>query len=420
MYSFGDRTDGVKMIYPQHMEPFEAFCDQTTKGGGWTVFQKRLAGSVDFYRNWTDYKQGFGNLSGEFWLGLDKIHRLTSQTNNKLRVELEDFDGNTSYAEYDTFAVADETDNYTLSVGNYSGKCGQVWSISVVVLADSFAKCIFGPQLARFYKLARTKIGLYKEGGVGREIFELRPSPSLRCSEQNGEYQFRAPDKKLLFKRIFQNIHWLRDHSVGNEHECILDVNRTSILQYLQRLGGMFSSQALRVIHWRCTIRWPSAPKDRDNDQNSHGNCAEMYKGAWWYRRCHVSNLNALYHRGNHSSYADGVNWKTWRGYHYSFKRAEMKFRPVDFWWRHTAIALDVEFYFHLECGKQKLTEMNWQTVKIFRPDLKSTFKARSEKPWSPSEIGYESVSPLQTKLASAQSESGIEWTLPSPHWARF
>ena len=261
MYSFGDRTDGVKMIYPQHMEPFEAFCDQTTKGGGWTVFQKRLDGSVDFYRNWTDYKQGFGNLSGEFWLGLDKIHRLTSQTNNKLRVELEDFDGNTSYAEYDTFAVADETDNYTLSVGNYSGKCGQVWSISVVVLADSFAKCIFGPQLARFYKLARTKIGLYKEGGVGREIFELRPSPSLRCSEQNGEYQFRAPDKKLLFKRIFQNIHWLRDHSVGNEHECILDVNRTSILQYLQRLGGMFSSQALRVIHWRCTIRWPSAPK---------------------------------------------------------------------------------------------------------------------------------------------------------------
>ena len=261
MYSFGGRIGGVKMIYPEHMEPFEAFCDQTTKGGGWTVFQKRLDGSVDFYRNWTDYKQGFGNLSGEFWLGLDKIHRLTSQTNNKLRVELEDFDGNTAYAEYDTFAVADKTDNYTLSVGNYSGKCGQVWSISVAVLADSFAKCIFGPQLARFHTLARTKIGLYKEGGVGREIFELRPSPSLRFSEQNGEYQFRAPDKKLLFKRIFQNIHWLRDHSVGNKHERILDVNRTSTLQYLQRLGGMFSSQVLRGTHWRITIGWPSAPK---------------------------------------------------------------------------------------------------------------------------------------------------------------
>ena len=60
------------------------------------MFQKRLNGSVDFYRYWND----FGDLNSEFWLGLDKIHRLTSYNNNKLHVDLEDFQGNTAYAKY--------------------------------------------------------------------------------------------------------------------------------------------------------------------------------------------------------------------------------------------------------------------------------------------------------------------------------
>ena len=68
---------------------FEVYCDQKTAGGGWTVFQKRQDGSVDFYRGWSDYKRGFGNLNGEFWLGLDKIHPLTVSSSNKLRVDLE-------------------------------------------------------------------------------------------------------------------------------------------------------------------------------------------------------------------------------------------------------------------------------------------------------------------------------------------
>ena len=98
------------------------FCDQTTAGGGWTVFQKRLDGSVNFFVGWTDYKNGFGNLNGEFWLGLDKIHRLTRATKNRLRVDLEDTTGNSAYADYDMFAVTSESTKYQLSLGTYSGK----------------------------------------------------------------------------------------------------------------------------------------------------------------------------------------------------------------------------------------------------------------------------------------------------------
>ena len=71
------------------------FCDQKTAGGGWTVFQKRQDGSVDFFLGWTDYKIGFGNLNGEFWLGLDKINRLTNSAKFRLRVDLEDTKGKT-------------------------------------------------------------------------------------------------------------------------------------------------------------------------------------------------------------------------------------------------------------------------------------------------------------------------------------
>ena len=95
-----------------------------TDGGGWTVFQRRQDGSVHFYRNWTDYEDGFGNLTGEFWLGLGKINRLTKEQSNTLRVDLGDFDNNTVYAQYTTFSVGNSTTEYNLTVGGYSGTAG--------------------------------------------------------------------------------------------------------------------------------------------------------------------------------------------------------------------------------------------------------------------------------------------------------
>ena len=121
IYKSGERKDGVYTIQPDNLPAFDVFCDQTTAGGGWTVFQKRLNGSVDFYLNWTDYKVGFGDLDGELWLGLDKIHRLTSENNKMLRVDLEDFEGNTRFAEYNMFSVMNENNKYRLNLGSYSG-----------------------------------------------------------------------------------------------------------------------------------------------------------------------------------------------------------------------------------------------------------------------------------------------------------
>ncbi|XP_005213566.1 ficolin-2 isoform X2 [Bos taurus] len=200
----GHFLSGWHTIYLPDCRPLTVLCDMDTDGGGWTVFQRRKDGSVDFFRTWTAYKQGFGSQLGEFWLGNDNIHALTAQGTSELRVDLMDFEGNHRFAKYQSFRMADEAEKYKLV------------------------------------------LGAFVEGNAGDS---------------------------------------LTDH------------------------GNHFFST-----------------KDRDNDE-SPSNCAAQFQGAWWYHSCHSSNLNGRYLRGPHTSYANGINWKSWGRYNYSYKVSEMKLR---------------------------------------------------------------------------------------------
>uniref|UniRef100_A0A9J7Y0G9 Fibrinogen C domain containing 1a n=1 Tax=Cyprinus carpio carpio TaxID=630221 RepID=A0A9J7Y0G9_CYPCA len=211
IYASGQREDGIYSVFPTHYPAgFQVFCDMTTDGGGWTVIQRREDGSVNFFRDWEAYREGFGKITGEHWLGMKRIHALTIQANYELRIDLEDFENSTSFAKYGSFGVGlfsvdPDEDGYPLSVADYSGTAG-----------DSLLK-----------------------------------------------------------------------HN-----------------------GMKFTT------------------KDKDND-HSENNCASFYHGAWWYRNCHTSNLNGQYLRGQHTSYADGIEWSSWTGWQYSLKFTEMKIRPT-------------------------------------------------------------------------------------------
>ena len=101
------------------------YCDMETEGGGWTVFQRRTDGSVDFNRGWNDYERGFGNIDGDYWLGLTSLHQLLQLNGaNELRIDLRDYSGNSAYAKYSSFNVGDSSSKYRLSVSGYSGTAG--------------------------------------------------------------------------------------------------------------------------------------------------------------------------------------------------------------------------------------------------------------------------------------------------------
>lgn len=110
---------GLRKIRPN----FYAYCEVDEEdANGWIVIQKRYDGTTDFFRPWNEYKQGFGNIAGEFWMGLDKIYELTSSKLHELMIEMEDFNDTKKVAKYSAFGISDESSFYALSIlGSFSG-----------------------------------------------------------------------------------------------------------------------------------------------------------------------------------------------------------------------------------------------------------------------------------------------------------
>ncbi|XP_076414371.1 tenascin-X isoform X4 [Peromyscus maniculatus bairdii] len=107
--------------------PLDVFCDMETDGGGWLVFQRRMDGQTDFWRDWEEYAHGFGNISREFWLGNEVLHSLTQAGDYSMRVDLRA--GNEAvFAQYDFFRVDSAMENYRLHLEGYHGTAGDSMS----------------------------------------------------------------------------------------------------------------------------------------------------------------------------------------------------------------------------------------------------------------------------------------------------
>jgi len=121
----GVLSNGVYTIYVNgnRSQPRQVYCDMEHADGGWMVIQRRMDGSEDFLRTWKEYADGFGNLTGEFWLGNDLIANLTQQP-YVLRIDFCDFDGACRWAQYRDFVMAPADKKYRITARDFTGNAG--------------------------------------------------------------------------------------------------------------------------------------------------------------------------------------------------------------------------------------------------------------------------------------------------------
>ncbi|XP_014097585.3 fibrinogen C domain-containing protein 1 [Bactrocera oleae] len=123
----GSLKSGVYNVTLQKFSatPFAVYCNEEADYGGWLVIQRRVSDSVNFYRDWREYKEGFGVLTENYWIGLEKLHAFTSSCQHELYIELERFSGASYYARYSEFVVGSDSEGYSLKVlGTYIGTAG--------------------------------------------------------------------------------------------------------------------------------------------------------------------------------------------------------------------------------------------------------------------------------------------------------
>ncbi|XP_044034177.1 microfibril-associated glycoprotein 4-like [Siniperca chuatsi] len=114
------RPSGVYTIYPiGSTSAVQVYCDMDSQQGRWTVFQRRMDGSVNFYRPWDQYRTDFGSAAGEYWLGLENLFHLTLRKQYELLVDMEDFSGNKAFTRYSSFSIEPESNGYRLHVSGF-------------------------------------------------------------------------------------------------------------------------------------------------------------------------------------------------------------------------------------------------------------------------------------------------------------
>ncbi|XP_052813143.1 semaphorin-5A-like isoform X1 [Mya arenaria] len=125
------RGSGVYRITPwnTHKE-VDVYCDMDTDGGGWTVFQRRFDGSIEFNRSFVEYEQGFGSLDGEFWMGLGLLYSITSRAKMTLRMDMNSSKGTTGFDEYSGFYIS-PPDQYNFNVDRRINSAGSTLIIEV-------------------------------------------------------------------------------------------------------------------------------------------------------------------------------------------------------------------------------------------------------------------------------------------------
>ncbi|XP_028817132.1 angiopoietin-related protein 1a [Denticeps clupeoides] len=179
----GHTSSGMYLLKTEGSEGLiQVWCEHGLDNGGWTVFQRRRDGSVNFFRNWENYKKGFGNIDSEYWLGLENIYNLAKQGDYQLLVELEDWVGKKVYAEYSSFHLEAESEAYRLRLGTYQGNAGDSLSShngKPFTTLDR-DKDAFSGNCAHFHKggwwynaCGQTNLnGVWYSGGVYRSKFQ--------------------------------------------------------------------------------------------------------------------------------------------------------------------------------------------------------------------------------------------------------